>query len=179
MLRRRRDECMRGRAYAFLLRALRNLSSQAIKKSCYLTGISTVVWNETREDGATHIESLLAAADGRVPELPQGVRAELAAMHAAFVAGRRDEGERLGALTAASARATRRQQQQDPPHNRRSLEQKRHRRVIAEAAQTLQRRRLRARSARRTYNICSGSMWNVRTHLAVSPSSCRTAATCR
>jgi hypothetical protein len=40
----------------------------------------------------------LAAADGRVPELPQGVRAELAAMHAAFVAGRRDEGERLGAL---------------------------------------------------------------------------------
>jgi hypothetical protein len=68
--------CMRGRAYAFLLRALRNLSSQAIKKSWHLTGISTVVWKETREDGATHIESLPAAADGRVPELPQGVRVE-------------------------------------------------------------------------------------------------------
>jgi hypothetical protein len=90
--------CMRGRAYAFLLRALRNLSSQAIKKSWYLTGISTVVWQEMREDGATHIDSLLAAADGRVPELPQGVRVELAAMHAAFVDGRRQEGERLGAL---------------------------------------------------------------------------------
>lgn len=66
---------MRGRAYAYLLAAFRELSPQAIRLSWYLTWIATFLWGEHREDAVTHLESCLEDVATTVT-LPQKVPAK-------------------------------------------------------------------------------------------------------
>jgi hypothetical protein len=90
--------CMRGRAYAFLKRALRNLSSSSNQKVLVLDRyFDCCMEGDARRRRNAHRKPLGRRRRPRAGAAPRRAR-RVSGMHAAFVDGRREEGERLGAL---------------------------------------------------------------------------------